>query len=191
MQCINKINFKLVDTFDEFTSAIYDDSEDDIISNPIMVHFGEDKNLPLVKNLDADVRSNLNVLAQLFPELQRSVPKITHDLNDPKKDLNDSLNNTKGVANDIKSESASHMKFGMGPNLTMQRYDPTIMESNIKDDDENISKNSDATDDAESKSSVDDATIISENEEQNDIENGEEIQNDIDNKKQIYEQTKL
>ena len=97
-----------------------------------MLHFGEDKNLPLVKNLDADVRSNLNVLAQLFLELQRSIPKITHDLNDPKKDLNDSLNNTKGVANDIKSESASHMKFGLRPNLTMQRYDPTIMESNIK-----------------------------------------------------------
>ena len=96
-------------------------------------------------------------------------------MNDPKKDLNDSLNNTKGVANDIKSESASHMKFGMGPNLTIQRYDPTIMESNIKDDDENISKNSDATDDAESKSSADDAAIVSENEEQNDVENGEEI----------------
>ena len=68
------------------------------------------------------------------------------------------------------------------------------MESNIKDEDvadENMSKNSDATYDAESKSIVDDATIVSENEEQNDIENGEEIQNDIDNKKQIYEQTNL
>mmetsp|Transcript_8632 Transcript_8632/g.8200 ORF Transcript_8632/g.8200 Transcript_8632/m.8200 type:complete len:80 (+) Transcript_8632:89-328(+) len=76
MQRINKRNFKPVNTFDEFTSAIDDDSEDDIISNPTMLHFGDDKNLPLVKNLDADVRSNLNVLAQLFPELQRSVPKL-------------------------------------------------------------------------------------------------------------------
>ena len=70
MQRINKINFKLVNKFDEFTSAIDIYSENDIFSNPTMLHFGEEKNLSLVKYLDADVCFNLNVLAQLFPELQ-------------------------------------------------------------------------------------------------------------------------
>ena len=43
MQRINKRNFKLVNKFDEFTSAIDVYSENDIFSNPTMLHFGEEK----------------------------------------------------------------------------------------------------------------------------------------------------
>ena len=41
MQRINKRNFKPVNKFDEFTSAIDIYSENDIFSNPTMLHFGE------------------------------------------------------------------------------------------------------------------------------------------------------
>ena len=116
--------FKAVDTFDEFSSAL-DENQNENQNGHLMITAQDEEIIhnnvnDKSVNLEDDVKSNLDVLSKLFPDLSPMVPYIPKNYDGH---LSERKNETDHSDNPLFSQNQLMDKNLLG--LTMQRYDPS------------------------------------------------------------------
>ena len=117
-------NFNAVNTFDEFSSALDENTSGNCNSHLMITTQDEEileKNIDSTSvNLEEDVKSNLDILVKLFPDLSSTVPNMPKNFDD---EFSEHRNKTDHSDSPLSSQNQL-IENNMSK-FTMQRYDPS------------------------------------------------------------------